>query len=91
MSDNFDRKVCDGLQSTKIIQTAVQYLHNYQYFVGQTLATLHAKLNFSFFPDSVWIIFGSKFDQFYPLYEEFLGIICHSLLYFAILTYINEL
>ncbi len=23
MSDNFDRKVCDGLQSTKIIQTAV--------------------------------------------------------------------
>jgi len=25
-----------------------------------------------------------------PLYEEFLGIICHSLLYFAI-TYINEL
>ncbi len=26
-----------------------------------------------------------------PLYEEFLDIICHSLLYFAILTYINEL
>ncbi len=24
-----------------------------------------------------------------PLYEDFLGIICHSLLYFAILTYIN--
>ncbi len=26
-----------------------------------------------------------------PLYEEFLGTICYSLLYFAILTYINEL
>ncbi len=26
-----------------------------------------------------------------PLYEEFLGIICHSSLYLAILTYINEL
>ncbi len=26
-----------------------------------------------------------------PLYEEFLGIMCHNLLYFAILTYINEL
>ncbi len=25
------------------------------------------------------------------LYAEFLGIICHSLLYFALLTYINEL
>ncbi len=38
-----------------------QYLHNYQYFVRATLATLNANLNFSFFPDSVWIIFGSKF------------------------------
>ncbi len=39
MSDNFDRKVCDGLQSTKIIQQLLvwQYLHNYQYFVGQPL------------------------------------------------------
>ncbi len=26
-----------------------------------------------------------------PLYEEFLGKICHILLYFATLTYINEL
>ncbi len=26
-----------------------------------------------------------------PLYEECLGIVCHSSLYFAILTYINEL
>ncbi len=24
-----------------------------------------------------------------PLYEDFLGIICHNWLYFAILTYIN--
>ncbi len=30
-------------------------------------------------------------SQIHPLNEEFLGIICHSLLYFAILTYINEL
>ncbi len=26
-----------------------------------------------------------------PLYEEFLGIICHKSFYSAILTYINEL
>jgi len=26
-----------------------------------------------------------------PLYDEFLDIICHRLIYFAILTYIDEL
>jgi len=26
-----------------------------------------------------------------PLYEEYVGMICHSSLYLAILTYINEL
>ncbi len=35
MSDNFDRKVCDGLQSTKNPTVTRQYLHNYQYFVEQ--------------------------------------------------------
>ncbi len=57
MSDNFDRKVCSGLQSTK-------KLKNIFFFINFT---------------------GS------PLYEEFLGQICHGLLYFAILIYINEL
>ncbi len=55
MSDNFDRKVCDGLQSTKIIQTAVSMAIFIQLSVlcRATLATLHAKLNEFFFPDSV--------------------------------------
>ncbi len=35
MSDNFDRKVCDGLQSTQNPTVTRQYLHNYQYFVEQ--------------------------------------------------------
>ncbi len=33
---NFDRKVCNGLKSTKNSDLLVwQYLHNYQYFVEQ--------------------------------------------------------
>ncbi len=35
-----------------------QYLHNYQYFVGQPFMQTWTSV---FFPDSVWIIFGSKF------------------------------
>ncbi len=68
-----------------------QYLHNYQYFVGQPLQPLMQTWTSVFFPDSVWIIFGSKFLSILLVvhYEEFLDIICHGLLYFAILTYIN--
>ncbi len=37
ISDNFDRKVCNGLQSTKKFRQPLvwEYLHNYQYFVDQ--------------------------------------------------------
>ncbi len=59
-----------------------------------TLATLNANLNFSFFPrlglNNFWFQIFINFIGS-PLYEEFLDIICHGLLYFAILTYINEL
>ncbi len=36
-----------------------------------------------------WIAVSSQIFTDSPLYEEFLGVMCHSLLYFAILTYIN--
>ncbi len=45
-------------------------------------------------PKSVWIIFSPKCIINFTgstLYEEFLGIMRHSLLYFAILPCINEL
>ncbi len=96
MSDNFDRKVCDGFLSTKIIQTAVSMTIFTQLSIlcRATLATLNANLNFSFFPrlglNNFWFQIFINFIGS-PLYEEFLDIICHGLLYFAILTYINEL
>jgi len=35
-------------------------------------------------------IFWSQFFYTFPLYGEFLGKICHSLLYLAILTYVDH-
>ncbi len=75
-------------------QLVWQYLHNYQYFVGQPLQPLMQTWTSVFFPrlglNNFWFQIFINFIGS-PLYEEFLEIICHSLLYFAILTYINEL
>ncbi len=45
----------------------------------------HAQVKYNFWSQMLINITGS------PLYEEVLGIICHSLLYFAILTCVDEL
>ncbi len=83
-----------------------QYLHNYQYFDGQPLALMTAcsilgmlstrfmQTWINFFPrlslNNFWFQICINFIGS-PLYKEFLVIIWLSLLYFAILTYINEL
>ncbi len=68
-----------------------QYLHNYQYFVEQ----LPINALFCSVCKKVALEIKEKTLQQNmvrskcPLYEEFMEIICHSLLYLAILTYIK--
>ncbi len=46
---------------------------------------VRSKVNVNNFWSQIFISFTGS-----PLYEEFWGITCHSLLYFAILSYIND-
>ncbi len=99
MSDNFDRKVCNGLQSTKIVQLLNLSTQLANTNLSQPI-TNQCLILFSLWCKKVALAVKEKAlntkHLFFlinftgsPLYEELLGIMSHSSVYLAILTYIN--